>query len=67
MMMATNDHIRYLIDDGNLQIFKTYNEFTLFLKKKLYFIVLKKFKGIHTETESLVSNNSDWFCAHFEI
>lgn len=50
-----------------LQLFKTYNELPLFLKKKLYFIVLKKFKGILTETESLVRNNFDWFFAHFEI
>lgn len=66
-MMATNDHIWYLIDDGNLRLFKTYNEFPSFLKKKPYFIVLQKFKGILTETESLVSNNFDRFCAHFKI
>lgn len=67
MMIATNDHIWYLIDDGNLHLFKTYNELPFFLKKILYFIVLKKFKGILTETESVVSNNFDWFCAHFKI
>lgn len=50
MMIETNDHIWYLIDDGNLQLFKTYNKFPFnSIRIQLYFIVLKNFKGVLTK------------------